>query len=216
MTENTHGSSSKKNVSPLEKNMQKVIIFFLLLYAGAAPVKMGCDWRQAKKEALPEVMTSEQLAVIMAGTENRPRTFEYNYDHQETRAYDRNNQLVYRSKNFDDRTEQYIVVDGHTTITNRFFKDQQRHTTQETSITIDGKPALILSWGKEGKPSGRLFFLSNHPLGETCLTGLSDSFTRPHPLPDPFITVPESRAQEPVSVTVPGKMMNRPLIMGIQ
>lgn len=216
MTENTHGSSSKKNVSPLEKNMQKVIIFFLLLYAGAAPVKMGYDLHQAHKNDLPEVMTSEQLAVIMAGTENRPQTFEYNYDHQETRAYDKNNQLVYRSKNFDDRTEQYIVVDGHTTITNRFFIDQQRHTTQETSVTIDGKQALILSWGAEGKPSGRLFFLSSdHPLGKTCLTGLSDSFTRPHPLPDPFTIVPESSRKEPVSVTVPGKMMNRPLIIGI-
>ena len=216
MTENTPNSSSKKNVSPLEKNMQKLIISFLAFCAVVSPVKIGYDWHQAHKNALPEVMTSEQLAVIMTGTENRPHTFEYNYDHQETRAYDKNNQLVYRSKNFDDRTEQYIVVDGHTTITNRFFVDQQRHTTQETSITIDGKPALILSWGKEGKPSGRLFFLSNHPLGETCLTGLSDSFTRPHSLPDPFTVIPESRAQEPVSVTVSGKMMSRPLIMGIQ
>ena len=217
MTENTHGSSSKKNVSPLEKNMQKLIISFLVLYAVVAPVKIGYDVYQAKKEALPEVMTSEQLAIIMAGTENKVHAFEYNYDNKETWAYDKNNQLVYKSKKFDDRTEQCIVVDGRTTITNRFFADQQRHTTQETSVTIDGKQALILSWGAEGKPSGRLFFLSSdHPLGETCLTGLNDSFTRPHPLPDPFTIVPESSRKEPVSVTVPGKMMTRPLIMGIQ
>ena len=210
----TQKPSSKTS---FEKSMQKLIISLLAFSAVAAPVKMGCDWRQAHKNNLPEVMTSKQLAVIMAGTENRIYAFEYNYDNNETWAYDKNNQLVYKSKKFDDRTEQCIVVDGHTTITNRFFADQQRHTTQETSVTIDGKQALILSWGAEGKPSGRLFFLSSdHPLGKTCLTGLNDSFTRPHPLPDPFTIVPESSRKEPVSVTtVPGKMMNRPLIIGI-
>ena len=196
--------TEQKKLEEKSLSTKRILTALLVLAAVLGTAKTANEFHPLRQPEGKAILTISDTGALTAGVEQRISSFEYDCEKDETRAYDNENNLLYITKVSDDTTKQEIFVDAHQTITHIFHHNQGLISQ---TVSIDGDNVFSQYWGPNGL-IGRTTALNPEQI--------KDIGTKPHPMPDPFMVIPESKTQKSISIQVPGNSVtNNPLILGV-